>query len=141
KPVLTFAVEEDTTQIQVQFSSDGATVSHDTGPITASEGYLDPAAVPGTPSLSNGQLIFWRAQTYGPNGSSGFSEWAFYTYVPLPSASILSPPAVTDDGSPTLQWSMAGQTSWRAGLFEGDTLLDKEGWVNDAATSWTPGKS
>ena len=150
QPVLTYTGDTDMTEQWVEYSSDGTTAGtvYQSGWLTASQGYYDPAADTGAgtgmtgaiPNLADGESIYWRVKTNGPNGESDFSDWVEYSYQPIVPPVITAPPAVTDDGSPTLQWTVTDQTSWSATLKEGSKLKDSHDWEDDAAErSWLPG--
>jgi hypothetical protein len=77
-----------------------------------------------------------------PDDGDYFYDW---TGTPHASTSVQTARvAVTDDGSPTLQWTVTTQTSYKAQLINSDTgeIVDStEGFVADAAArAWTPGK-
>jgi hypothetical protein len=143
-PVLTYTGESDMTQQRIEYSLNGALPSSfDTGWLAATSGLFDPATVAGSPALAVGASIWWRATTNGPNGQSVPSPWVQYSYQPLPVITILNPPDQTDDGSPTLQWSVApagAQAAWQA-TYNGDNgTADHSNWQDDADTDWTPSK-
>jgi hypothetical protein len=143
KPILTYKGEDAMTAQRIEYSNDGINTSYDTGFLAATSGLLDPAVVAGTPAIVAGQTIYWRATTNGPNGQSTPSPWASYSYQPLPVITILNPPDVTDDGTPTLQWSVApagSQRAWQA-TFNGDNgAADHSNWQSDDDTDWTSTK-
>lgn len=141
RPILTYAGDEEMVEQLIDFSIDeGDTTSYTTSWLPATEGRFDPATDPATPTATvGGPEIFWRARTNGPKGISEVSEWASYTYAPLPVVTVLSPGPTTADGSPPLQWTTADQTSWRASLSTGSKTLDDEKWANDPLQrDWTP---
>jgi hypothetical protein len=144
-PVLSYEGDEDITQQQIQFSSAGTvgTITYDSGFLTTSDTRYDPAQDPGAnPVLTAGQTIYWRVKTNGPSGNSPFSGWAYYTYQPLVVPVITNPPSTTDDGSPTLTWTIASQTSWKAEFWSDTKMLDSVGWDEDSVSrSWTPNRS
>lgn len=143
KPILTYSGDDEMTKQRIQFSNDGSITSYDTGWLDATSGLLDPAVVAGTPAIAAGQVIYWRATTDGPSGQSAPSPWASYTYQPLPVITILNPPALTDDGTPTLQWSVApagAQVSWAASFHGDNGNTDHSNWQTDDDTDWTTSK-
>lgn len=155
QPILTYAGEEDMTSQRIQYSSTGsaADIDRDSGWLAATEGYYDPALDPNTgvghtgtiPTLSDGGTgYWWRATTDGPQGQSAPSDWAYYEYDSLPDVTIDNPPATTDDGSPTVEWTVEDdrQTAWRARYESGSRLIDSEPWNgNDATRSWQTNKA
>lgn len=138
-PVLTYTGDEDMDHQQIQYSSDGtvAGITFDTGSIPASTGRYVPAG--GAPVLAAGASTYWRVQTSGGGGTSAWSPWVSYSYEPIVDPVITNPPSTTDDGSPTLTWTVADQVSWQAELHQGSTVLAKSKWDEDsAARDWTP---
>jgi len=144
-PILAYEGDEDITQQNIQFSSAGTvgTITYDSGWLTTSDTRYDPATDPGAnPVLTAGQTIYWRVKTNGPNGNSPWSGWAVYTFRALVLPVITNPPSTTDDGSPTLQWTIAQQTSWKAEFWNDSKLLDSVAWDEDSVTrTWTPNRS
>lgn len=143
-PVLAFESEEDISQLAIQFSDDGTVsgIVYDSGWLTRADGRYDPADDPGSnPSLSSGEEIWWRARTNGPGGTSPWSGWATYSYEPLENPVIVNPPSTTDDGTPTLTWTITNQTSWKAEFWSDTKLLDSTAWDEDSATrDWIPNR-
>lgn len=150
RPPLTYSGDPDMTEQWVEYSTAGSTGStvYKSGWLPASQGYYDPLTDPGTgtghtgsiPNPTAGNGIYWRVKTNGPNGESNFTGWVFYSYEPITDPVITAPPSTTDDGSPTLQWTVADQSSWTATLYEGATVKDVHDWEDDAAErDWTPG--
>ena len=140
-PVLTYTGDEDMDHQQIQYSSDAtlAGITFDTGSIPATTGRYVPTA--GAPILSSGQVTYWRVQTTGGGGTSAWSPWVWYSHRPIVPPVIVTPPTNTDDGSPTLTWTVADQVSWQAEIFEGSQSLNKSTWDEDSATRyWTPSK-
>jgi hypothetical protein len=139
KPPLTFDGDDDMTAYRIQIQKNNGTV-FDTGFVTASSGFYTQAV--GAPTPVAGDEIEWRAAIRTDQGDSDFSEYAVYTYQPLPSVTITNPPSTTDDGTPPLTWTVTGQSQFMAQLWNGSQLVDStEGWVDDsAARSWTPSK-
>lgn len=140
-PILTYTGDEDMDHQQIQYSSDGtvAGITFDTGSIPASTGRYVPAG--GSPVLAAGASTYWRVQTSGGSGTSAWSPWVSYSYEPLVYPVITNPPTTTDDGSPTLTWTVADQVSWQAELHQGSTVLVKSAWDEDSVSrDWTPSK-
>lgn len=144
-PVLAYEPDEDIAEQNIQFSSDGTVpgITYDSGWLATTDGRYDPALDPGSnPTLTAGQSIYWRVRTNGSGGISPWSGWANYSYEPLPTVTITNPPATTDDGSPTLQWTVTGQASWKAEYYNDTKMLDSVPWDEDAVTrDWTPSRS
>ncbi len=141
KPVLSYTGDTDMDHQQIQYSTDGtvAGIVFDTGSIPAATGRYDPAA--GAPSLAVGGRIYWRAMTTGGGGTSPWSPWVSYTYQPITAPVIITPGATTDDGSPTMSWTVADQVSWYADIRQGPTILSSSPWDVDSVTrEWVPGK-
>lgn len=139
RPTLTYTGDPDMDHQQIQYSSDGtvAGITFDTGSIPATKGRYVPSG--GAPILASGQSTYWRAQTSGGAGTSPWGPWVQYTYRPIVAPVITSPPSTTDDGSPTLTWTVTDQVSWQAELREGSKVLSKSPWDTNAATrAWTP---
>jgi hypothetical protein len=147
QPILTYAGDEDMTAQRIEFSPSGdvGDIVFDSGWLPASEGRFDPAGVVGSPVLSDGATgIWWRATTDGPDSQSAPGEWAYYEYDSLPDVAIVNPPATTDDGSPTLTWTVEDdrQVAWRAKLESGSKAIDDHVWADEADTrDWSPGAS
>lgn len=150
QPILTYSGDVDMTEQWVEYSTDGTVPGtvYQSGWLPASQGYYDPTADPGTgtgvtgaiPNPTAGNGIYWRVRTNGPNGASNFTGWVFYSYEPITDPVITAPPATTDDGSPTLQWTVADQSAWTATLYEGSRLVDTHDWEDDPAErDWLPG--
>jgi hypothetical protein len=127
---------------QIQYSSNGtvAGITFDTGLIAATSGRYVPAA--GAPSLSSGQSTYWRVMTTGGGDSTpNWSPWVSYSYRPIVNPAIVNPVSPTDDGSPTMTWTVADQVSWKAELWEGSTLLSSSVWDVDSVTrDWNPSR-
>jgi len=140
-PILSYTGDTDMDHQQVQYSSDGtvAGITFDSGSIPAASGRYVPSG--GEPALSPGQSTYWRVMTTGGGGTSPWSTWVSYSYQPIVPPVIINPPSVTDDGSPTLNWTVADQVSWKAELHEGSTILSQSAWDVDTATrDWNPPK-
>jgi hypothetical protein len=142
-PILSYAGDEDMTEQRIEFSLDGGdTVSFTADWHAATSGRYDPALHPGSPALTAGQEIMWRATTNGPDGYSAPAPWVEYGYQPLPGDfAVVNPGASSADGSPPFVWSVTGQSSYKVDFYGGDKLLDTSGWDNAPATrDWTPDK-
>jgi hypothetical protein len=140
-PILSYTGDEDMDHQQVQYSSDGtvAGITFDSGSIPATSGRYVPDV--GAPVLTPGQFTYWRVQTTGGGGTSPWSPWVSYSHQPIVAPVITNPPSVTDDGSPTLTWTVDDQVSWQAELHEGANILTKSTWDVDSVTrEWTPPK-
>lgn len=140
-PILSYMGDEDMDHQQIQYSSDGTVggITFDTGSIPASSGRYDPAA--GAPVLASGASTYWRVMTTGGGGTSPWSPWVSYSYRPIVDPVIVNPPSVTDDGSPTVNWTVADQVSWQAELHDGSAVISRSVWDVDSATrDWTPSK-
>ena len=141
QPILSYMGDEDMDHQQIQYSSDGtiAGITFDTGSIPASSGRYVPAG--GTPVLAAGASTYWRVMTTGGGGTSAWSPWVSYSYQPIVNPVIVNPPSTTDDGSPTVTWTVADQVSWQAELHEGSSIISKSTWdVNSATRDWSPAK-
>ena len=138
-PILSYTGDTDMDHQQIQYSSDGtvANITFDTGSIPAVSGRYVPTA--GAPVLTPGGVAYWRVLTTGGGGTSPWSPWVSYSYRPIVNPVIVNPPSVTDDGSPTLTWTVADQVSWRAELIEGSAVLSKSVWdVDSVSRDWNP---
>jgi hypothetical protein len=138
-PILSYTGDEDMDHQQVQYSSAGtvASITFDSGSIPASSGRYVPGV--GAPVLSPGQTTYWRVQTSGGGGTSPWSPWVSYSYEPITEPVIVTPLSETDDGSPTLTWTVADQVSWQAEIHQGSTVLSQSTWdVDAAARDWSP---
>jgi hypothetical protein len=141
KPILSYTGDQDMDHQQIQYSSDGtvAGIVFDTGSIPATTGRYDPAA--GAPALATGASIYWRVQTTGGGGTSPWSPWVSYSYQPIAQPVITAPLTETDDGSPTMTWTVTDQVSWQAELKQGSDVLSKSTWdVNTVTRDWSPSK-
>jgi hypothetical protein len=140
-PILSYTGDEDMDHQQIQYSSDGTVggITFDTGSIPAPSGRYVPAA--GAPVLASGASTYWRVMTTGGGGTSPWSPWVSYSYRPIVQPVIVNPPSVTDDGSPTVTWTVADQVSWQAELHQGSDTIAKSTWDVDSATrDWFPSK-
>jgi hypothetical protein len=138
-PVLSYTGDKDMDHQQVQYSSDGtvAGITFDSGSIPATTGRYVPSG--GEPVLAAGASTYWRAQTSGGGGTSPWSPWVQYSYEPLAEPVIVNPPPETDDGSPTLTWTVDDQVSWQAELKQGSAIVSKSTWDEDAVNrDWSP---
>jgi hypothetical protein len=138
-PILSYTGDQDMDHQQVQYSSDGTVggITFDTGSIPATTGRYVPSG--GAPVLAAGQSTYWRVQTSGGGGVSPWSPWVSYSYEPIVEPTITSPFSETDDGSPTLTWTVPDQVSWQAELQQGSDVLSKSTWdVDSANRDWTP---
>jgi hypothetical protein len=138
-PILSYTGDEDMDHHQIQYSSDGtvAGIVFDTGSIPATSGRYVPSG--GAPVLASGASVYWRVMTTGGGGTSPWSPWVSYSYQPIVLPVIVNPPSVTDDGSPTLNWTVADQVSWQAELYEGSKIIAKSTWdVDSVVRDWTP---
>jgi len=143
KPTLTWAEEPDMTQFQIQIdTNDDQVADYDTGWLAGSDGYWEQSA--GAPTPSSGATVAWRVRQRTPDGDSAWSPWTEYSYVVLPTVTIVNPPATTDDGTPVLSWTVSGgtQAAWKAELNAYGRLKDyTRGWQDEVATrDWTPSK-
>jgi hypothetical protein len=140
-PILSYTGDTDMDHQQVQYSSNAtvAGITFDSTSIPATSGRYVPAA--GAPVLTPGQTTYWRVMTTGGGGTSPWSPWVSYSYQPIVQPVIINPPSITDDGSPTLNWSVTDQVSWQAELHEGSTILSKSSWdVDSVSRDWNPSK-
>lgn len=144
KPPLTYVGDDLMAEQNVQLIVNGG-ATNDSGWLVASEGYLVQPG--GWPSPSSGQDVDWRVRVRNAEGTSEWSPWVTYSYIPLPTLTITNPPAApatTPDGTPPLTWTVATQGRWKAELTNDDTgqvVDDTDGWVDESATrSWTPSK-
>ena len=138
-PILTYTGDRDMDHQQVQYSSDGTVpgIVFDSGSVPATTGRYVP--VGGEPVLTAGESVFWRVMTSGGGGESIWSPWVEYSYEPIEEPVITNPPSTTDDGSPTITWTVSDQVSWQAELRQGSQVLSSSGWdVNSATRDWTP---
>jgi len=138
-PILSYTGDEDMDHHQIQYSSNGTVggITFDTGSLPASSGRYVPTA--GAPVLTSGASTYWRVMTTGGGGTSPWSPWVSYSYRPIVDPVIVNPPAVTDDGSPTVTWTVADQTSWQAELQDGSSVISKSVWDVDSTTrDWLP---
>jgi hypothetical protein len=148
KPDLTFDGPDDMSAFQVQFSTDGgSSVAFDTGSTAATQGYYVQAAGSPTP-VSGVTTLSWRARVTNPSGTSAYSDWASYTYRPLPVVTITNPVDGSNqvDGTPPLTWTVTGpvsQTGWKAEINNASDRVidDSNGWQDEPATrAWTPSR-
>lgn len=138
-PILSYTGDRDMDHQQVQYSTDGTVpgIVFDSGSVPATAGRYEPTG--GEPVLAASEGTYWRVMTTGGGGESPWSEWVFYTYEPIVAPVIDTPPSVTDDGSPTLSWTVADQVSWQAELRNGSEVRSYSAWdVNVATRDWTP---
>lgn len=138
-PILSYSGDEDMDHQQVQYSSDGTVpnITFDSGSVPATSGRYVPSG--GEPALAAGEDVYWRVQTSGGGGTSPWSEWVQYSYEPIVDPVIVNPPTTTDDGSPTLTWTVDDQVSWQAEIYEGSQMLSSSTWDVDAAgRDWSP---
>jgi len=140
KPVLTFNVSDNTTAIQVQIDPmmNGTTPAFDSGEVASVAGYLDlnDTAYAG---LANGATTYWRARAKGALGFSAWSAWAEFSRQDFGALTITSPIGTASDTTPPVTWTYAGtQTSYRARLLSGQTVLRDSGRVAGTDTSYTP---
>jgi len=139
KPILSYTGGVDMDHQQIQYSSDGTVggITFDTGSVAATSGRYVPVA--GVPALTSGQRAYWRVMTSGGGGTSPWSPWVSYTYRPIVAPVITNPVTPTDDGSPTVTWTVADQVSWKAELIEGSAVLSSSVWDVDSVTrDWNP---
>lgn len=139
KPDLSFVGDPELTEFNIQIN-DGTT-TWDSGWIPASEGYY--VQPPAAPASAIGQSITWRVRDRAGSGTSPWSEWATYSYRPLPVVVITSPGATTPDGSPTVSWTASAQAQWKTEFRSSTRLVDdSDGWNMEPATrDWSPSKS
>lgn len=138
-PILTYTGDKDMDHQQVQYSTDGTVpgITFDSGSVPATTGRYVPSG--GEPALAAGEDVWWRVQTSGGGGTSPWSPWVQYSYEPIEEPVIVTPFSETDDGSPTLTWTVSDQVSWQAELQQGADILSASTWdVNDVTRDWTP---
>ena len=101
KPVVTFdfteygATQSDLAMVRVETDNDqNGSVDWDSGWLAAVDPSLDLAAAGMTGTISSGQSVNWRVAVQDQSGDqSTFSDWATYTYYPLPTLTLDSPAA------------------------------------------------
>lgn len=138
-PILSYTGDRDMDHQQIQYSTDGTVpgITFDSGSVPATSGRYVPSG--GEPALAAGGEVYWRAQTSGGGGTSPWSPWVQYSYEPIEEPVIVTPFDETDDGSPTLTWTVSDQVSWQAELQQGSDVLSKSTWdVDDVNRDWTP---
>ena len=138
-PILTYTGDKDMDHQQVQYSTDGTVpgITFDSGSLAATSGRYVPSG--GEPALAAGEDVWWRVQTSGGGGTSPWSPWVQYSYEPIEEPVIVTPFDETDDGSPTLTWTVSDQVSWQAELQQGSSILSASTWdVDDVNRDWTP---
>jgi hypothetical protein len=145
RPTLTFSADEDMTEFQVQYSTDGANASVTTAWTPSKFGRFNPSGNPEVPAAGEGQTYYWRVRTRGPDGTSDYSEWADYKYRALPDVTITAPLSETTQGSPPIAWTVStSQSAWKVDFYndKNGNLLESSGWRTTAnARSWNPSKA
>lgn len=140
KPTLLFTVSPDTSSIQVQIDTamDGVTPDFDSGTVAAVAGELSLAST-AYAGLSVAATTYWRARSTTPLGVTAWSDWAEFTRVAKPTATITSPGTTTDDSTPPITWTASGQVSWQVIVRNAaGAVVANSGRTVGSETSWTP---